>query len=633
MEYRKEIDGLRAVAILGVLFYHVKLFTLRGGYLGVDVFFVISGFLISSLLFAEAEATGTISISDFYLRRSRRILPALFVVLAATFIPIFYLISTTPAFAVYARSIPAAALFVSNIFFWQNSGYFAAEALQSPLLHTWTLGVEEQFYIVIPFVILLLAIRKNASTTKNLLVLSLLMIASFVFCRYGKRFVESYFLFYMLPARMWELLLGVVATLVTQRFKPATRISPLLCDGISLASLVVIIAAFSFYGESTNFAERSLVVVLATGLILVFSSGGQLVRLLLGSAPARFIGNISYSMYLWHWPLISIAFFLSVKHGVEESATVRLLIITATLILSTLSWKYIEKPLRAKKTWRALARPLVQYSLAVLAVCVFAFAAANNTRKPYILDNDQLPTQMTLQQLKEGQAFHLGAPGKAEQFMLIGDSHARCISRALDLVAKEQGVAGLAATYANVLPVATFRNADIDIGQEVAQSWLDIIVQKNIKNVVIACNWGALTVGKFYYTDKELPRAEVIPTFVREFSKTLQLLIGQGCDVWLVEQVPSWRYDPSLAANLNSAYQEEPQRGLRDELLSSLVKLTPSPRLHVLDPWDALVDNGKLTPVEDGKLLYFDSNHLTQDGARRLVGLFRPVVGALFPAR
>ncbi|MDR3641075.1 MAG: acyltransferase family protein [Humidesulfovibrio sp.] len=630
MEYRKEIDGLRAVAILGVLFYHLRLFVLSGGYLGVDVFFVISGFLISSLLFAEAETTGSISISNFYLRRSRRILPALFVVLSVTFIPIFFLIATTPAFAVYARSIPAAALFVSNIFFWHNSGYFAVEALQSPLLHTWTLGVEEQFYIVIPFVILLLSIRKNPRAATNIFVLSLLLALSFLFCRYGKRYVDSYFIFYMLPTRMWELLTGVVATLVVKQYKPASRLNVWACDGISLAGLAAIIAAFCYYGESTNFAERSLVVVLATALLLIFSSGGRIIRSLLGARPARFIGNISYSMYLWHWPLITIAFFLSVKYDIADSPAVKALIIAATLLLSTLSWKYTEKPLRAKKTWQALAKPLALYASSVLVVCALGFSSVTTTHKPYILDNDQLPTQMTLEQLKEGEAYHLGAPGKKEQFILIGDSHARCSSRALDILAREKGVAGLAATYSNVLPTTTFRNADIDIGQEIARSWLDLIAQKQIKNVVIACNWSALTVGKFYYNNKVLPHDEVIPTFEREFSMTLQKLFDQGCDVWLVEQVPSWRRDPVLAANLKGTYQEVPERGLRGRLFASLEQqVAQNPHLHILDPWNILVANGALASVQNGKLQYFDANHLTQDGARRLVEFFTPVLDAL----
>jgi len=628
VEYRKEIDGLRAIAILGVLFFHVRIFSLRGGYLGVDVFFVISGFLISTLLFAEAQATGTISLSDFYLRRSRRILPALFVVLSATFVPIYYLTATTPAFAEYARSIPAAALFVSNIFFWQNSGYFAVEALQSPLLHTWTLGVEEQFYIVIPFVILLLCTRLRLSSAKKIMVLFFLMVLSFLFCRYGKRFVDSYFLFYMLPTRMWELLLGVVATLVVQRYKPTSCISPRICDVISLASLAVILAAFFFYRESTLFAEKSLVVVLATGLILVFSTEGKTVRQILGAAPLRFIGNISYSMYLWHWPLITIAFFLSIKYGVEETATTKALTIAATILFSTISWNYIEKPIRSKKSWRALSMPLFLCALAVLGTSIIGLTAASNARKPFIVDNDQRPTQMTLQQLREGKAYHLGVPGKSPEFMLMGDSHARSTSQALDIIATRLGIAGLATTYSNVMPTPTMHNIDTDQGEELAKLWLGLAAERKIKKIIIVCNWSSLVAGIYSHNGKIVPHTKVIPTFLNEFTKTLQTLLDQGCEIWLMEQVPSWRHDPVLASNLNHAYFEMPDRGIRGTLLSDLVKLTPNPRLHILDPWDIFVEEGKLFPVRGGRLLYFDSDHLSQDGARLLVDFFRPVLEA-----
>lgn len=618
VEYRKEIDGLRALAILGVLFFHVGLFPLHGGYLGVDVFFVISGFLISSLLFAEAETTGTISLSDFYQRRARRILPALFTVLVVTFIPISLLISSTPAFSVYARSIPWAAVFVANIFFFFNSGYFSVEALQSPLLHTWTLGVEEQFYIIIPFVILALAARKKARAETNILALLLLWVASFIFCRYGKRWVDSNFVFYMLPTRMWELLTGVIATLVAKRFKPESRVGSKICDAVSLTSIAAIVIAFAAYRQSTNFAEKSLVVVLATALILVFSQGGRAAKAILGAGPVRFLGKISYSMYLWHWPLATIAFFLSIKYDIPNQAPLQAAVLVATLSLSMLSWKFVEQPLRKTQSWRELARPISPFVAALAVVCVVAHVEAADTRKPYILDNDQLATQMSLEQLKAGEAIHLGTPGAPEQFILLGDSHARCISRAFDILARERGQSGLAATYSNVLPLAEFWNADIDNGNRIAQAWLDLVEQKGIKNVFIACNWSALSVGKFYRNGRQLPKDEVIPAFLEDFSATLDRLLAHGCDIWLLEQVPSWKRDPALSVNLRNDYNEVPDRGLRGNLFQRLAQVRDGKHVHVIDPWELFVTGGELWPAEGNRLLYFDSNHLSQDGARRL---------------
>lgn len=631
MVYRKEIDGLRALAILGVLFFHVGLLPLRGGYLGVDVFFVISGFLISGLLFAEAETTGAISISGFYQRRCRRILPALFTVLAVTFAPISLLIADTPAFTTYARSIPAAAAFVANIFFYLNSGYFSVEALQAPLLHTWTLGVEEQFYLVIPFVILALAWRQKIRPATRILLLLLLWIASFVFCRYGKHWVDSSFVFYMLPTRMWELLTGVIATQIATRYEPANKAGTLVCDLVTLAGAAAIVMAFLVYHESTNFAEKSLLVVTATAFILIFSQQARVGRVLLGAPPVRFIGKISYSMYLWHWPLTTIAFFLSIKYGIVQQTPLRIGVIAATLLFSTLSWKFVEQPLRAKKTWRDLAWPLAPFVAAVAIVGATAHWQALDARKPYVLDNNQLSSEFSLKQLQAGQALHLGAPNAPETFALLGDSHARCSSRAFDDFARQRGMGGMAATYSNVLPTTRLWNADIDGGNRIAQAWLDLIARKGIRHVFIACNWSALSVGKFYDDGRLLSQAEVIPAFLKDFSNTLDRLLALGCDVWILEQVPSWGRDPALCVNLRNDYSETPARGLRGDLLQRLPQVRQG-RVHVIDPWSLFVANGELRPAENGRLLYFDSNHLSQDGVRRLAPCLRPFFDSLVAA-
>lgn len=620
---------MRAVAILGVFFFHLGLFPLGGGYLGVDIFFVISGFLISTLLFAEGQATGTISLSAFYLRRARRILPVLFAVLAATFVPVYLLIATSPAFHTYLGSILAAAFSVSNIFFWLHSGYFALEAVQNPLLHTWTLGLEEQFYLVIPLLIWLFSSRRWKKSVQ-LVVFIMLCMASYLVCRYGRHWADNDFLFYMLPTRMWELLIGVIASMVVERWDPASKINAKLCDVISLFCVVFLLIIFAVLGKTSYFAENALYATIAAACVIVFSMRGKMTRALLGAPPVRFIGTISYSMYLWHWPIIVITFFLCVKFDMVNSPALKILLIPVILALSVFSWRFIERPLRAKTTWRDLTGPLGVYASLVLLVVGFGWFQLHNIRSPYVPRIDFPPTTRSIEQLQRGELCHLGARNGPETFFLIGDSHANRVSSVLDAMARERGLAGVAATSPATIPTTAMSWNDSK-GTIIARDWLDLIAKKEIKNVVIACRWDLLTYEKYYSDGKLLRRNEVIPLFLRSFSATLRELLSHGCDIWIVEQVPRWNVDPVMAVNLKSGnYSERPDRGIRGKLFTNLdADVRDDPRLHMLIPWDDLVTNGALNAIQNGHLLYADTSHLTVYGAADLTRCFAPLFATL----
>src|SRR5580704_1090978 len=339
LTYRPDIDGLRAVAVLLVVAFHTGIGKFRGGFVGVDVFFVISGFLISSVILAEISA-GHFSIAAFYERRIRRIFPALVVMMFVTsFLAAKYFLPSE--LTDYAKSLLAATFSVSNFYFWRQSGYFDAPAALKPLLHTWSLAVEEQFYIVFPLFLVL--IRKLFPERLRTAVV-LFALASFVVSAYGA-FYAPVSTFYMLHTRAWELLLG---TIISLNILPDIK-SPLWRNVATIVGLGLIVAAGVFYTSTTPFPGiAALAPCVGSALIISTGrSGSSVVGRALSLKPVVFIGLISYSLYLWHWPIIvfqGVGTFL--VSGVSERV-VKLAIIVASLIAGTISWKFVEIPFRS----------------------------------------------------------------------------------------------------------------------------------------------------------------------------------------------------------------------------------------------------------------------------------------------
>lgn len=294
--YRTDIDGLRAVSIIAVLLFHVGFDGWSGGYVGVDVFFVISGFLITSLIAADID-TGTFSLGRFYERRIRRLLPATIpvVVFTALFAAAFY---TSERFFEYGQSLIAFTTYTSNWFFYSTRGYFAGADATTPLLHSWSLAVEEQFYLVFPLLLLVLARRPGV----RLRVLAGFAAVSLVYAQMLLRDGQSDLAFYSSLARIWELLAGALLALspaVTERLAPYATVLRVVGLGLILGPVVT-------YGPATVFPGAAALPPVAGTLLLLAASpmrGDPILRLL-QSAPAVYTGRISYSLYLWHWPII-----------------------------------------------------------------------------------------------------------------------------------------------------------------------------------------------------------------------------------------------------------------------------------------------------------------------------------------
>ena len=322
-KYRPDIDGLRAIAVLAVLFYHVRTGAVHGGFVGVDVFFVISGYLITGIIHNDVVA-GRFSIRRFYDRRIRRIFPALFAVLFATTVAgaAFLLPSE---FATYANSLAATTLFASNIYFAAHAGYFAPGALNTPLLHTWSLAVEEQFYLLFPIA---LALAYKYFPKRLRLTVALCCILSFVVSAYGVA-IDPQRTFFSSLARAWELLLG---SLLALNAFPQVR-SAAVKEAAATLGIVAIVACAIFYSDATPFPGISALIPTAGTALIIWSGVNTVTRVtaLLSLRPVVFVGLISYSLYLWHWPMIVFT-RLAIDHGLSKAD--KLFVICASLALA-----------------------------------------------------------------------------------------------------------------------------------------------------------------------------------------------------------------------------------------------------------------------------------------------------------
>ena len=368
-KYRADIDGLRAVAVLSVLAFHLDLTQTPGGFVGVDVFFVISGYLISSIVFSEITAS-RFSVVGFYERRIRRIFPALFGMLAVSgLFAAIYLLPTE--FVSFSKSMFAATASFSNLYFAQHSGYFNSPTSQ-PLLHTWSLAVEEQFYILFPLFLVL--VRKFFPQRLRASVVALFFVSLAASAIVVVRSPEA--AFYMPYTRAWELLLGTILSL---KMFPALR-SSLLRNLATIAGIGMIAFSVVAYTQDTVFPGLSaLVPCLGSALIIGAGEGGSsVVGALLSWRPCVFIGLISYSLYLWHWPVIVLR-HMGVIAGIGAIASQRLALLVSarrfdmlvelaiSLVLGILSWRFVERPFRSGKL-RLSGRPL--FGLAGAAIVI-----------------------------------------------------------------------------------------------------------------------------------------------------------------------------------------------------------------------------------------------------------------------
>ncbi|NJM92574.1 MAG: acyltransferase, partial [Rhodospirillaceae bacterium] len=363
-KYRPDIDGLRAVAVLPVLFYHLGISLAPGGFVGVDVFFVISGYLITSLISAEMHQ-GTYSITNFYVRRARRIFPALFFMCAVT--ALFVLLFCLPSDAKrFSSALAAATLFGSNIYFYLTADYFAAAAETQPLLHTWSLAVEEQFYIFFPLI--LLVVRRSFGRRERLIMVALALLSLGISIWLVR--ADQAGAFYLLHSRAWELLLGGLLALGV--FPPIQ--SRLLAGMLGLAGLALIAGSVLLYRENMPFPGLAALAPCIGAALLIHTGkdASLLAAQALSLGPVRFVGLISYSLYLWHWPVAVISRYVAFWYGWDPDLKLhKLAVLALSFAAAILSWHFVERPFR-QRPYRLGSTAILSASAATMALLVVA---------------------------------------------------------------------------------------------------------------------------------------------------------------------------------------------------------------------------------------------------------------------
>ncbi len=662
MKYRREIDGLRAVAVVPVILFHAGFKGFSGGFVGVDVFFVISGYLITGIIHQEIEQ-GTFSIVRFYERRVRRILPALFTVCLAC-IPFAWFWMLPKEFEAFARSLIAVNLFSSNILFWRESGYFDAAAGLKPLLHTWSLAVEEQFYLFFP--LLLLLFRKTSKTTL-LAVLIVLTIASLGLAQWATR-THPPAAFFLLPTRAWELGIGAILAMTATTWRDMdSRLAQLG----SITGIGLIAYATVAFDETVPFPGIwALVPVLGAALIIVGARPFTVVGKFLGFRPVVEIGLMSYSAYLWHQPLFAFARIRSLS---AVPPATYLALSALALVLAYLSLHFIEQPFRRKSGF--IKRQVFSYAV-YSSVFIIAFGVAVDMGRgvPGRLPPEAVPLAAWAndQNPRQDECFVGGeiykSPDKGciygsdkdPDIAIWGDSHAMALSYQLAeaLAPKHEGLRQL--TYSGCSPVVGYHRSDTtDRCPMHNAAVLNFLTsRKRPGTVILVARWSLLFEGE-RFDNREggvemgtpiygLPLGKGAnyisdPARIDEMGRlvraSIQALLASGKRVVLVYPEPEAGWDVPTYLAREVVYGIK-----RREPLSTSFDLFRERSRNAREQLDALPDNPNLVRIEpekifcntylaarcvaevDGKSLYLDDDHFDSVGASLLA---RGVVQAM----
>lgn len=631
MKYRPEIDGLRTIAVLPVILFHAGFEVFRGGFVGVDIFFVISGYLITTILLGELERDD-LSILRFYERRARRILPALFVVIAAT-LPFAWFWLTPSTFADYGASIIATVFFASNILFWRSQGYFANDAELTPLLHTWSLAVEEQYYLFFPLFLLLVWRFGRQQVLWLIIALAAL---SLVASEIGWRHAPTAN-FYLIPTRAWELLAGSICAFLS--LGRAQRSS----QGLSLLGLVLILAAIFGFDHSTPMPSLwAAIPVLGTVLLILYAAPGTWVAWALSRPLFVGIGLISYSAYLWHQPLFA---FARIRVAVEPHPLLMGGLALMSLALAYLTWRYIEQPFRRRPV-PVLASQAAVFKASLAAGLVFTMIGAAVLRLPTHLELTRpelfVSTQVDGPEARPCPGFDEIAVGTAqcslrgtgaEHVVVWGDSHAEALADGIDAVSAEQTVMVLfhhgcppALGTRRVDGLGTARNCD---SIETMPRYRDYIAAFEPAQVILVGRWtiyqqGWYRHGKLEEATHFLTREAGAVALLDAAQSTAALEAGLRATIDGFADLPVTVLGQPAELNFLTDYD----RIRRTELARDGVAAWHAPETEMLERLDGL--DGVVTlslrdimcsdvacPLRrDGLALYSDDNHLSPAAAQ-----------------
>lgn len=645
--YRRDIDGLRAVAVLLVVLFHAG-FPVSGGYVGVDIFFVISGYLITGIL-AREMSQQTFTYKAFYNRRIKRLIPALLVVFIGTIILAWNILLPEP-FKDFVTSIRYAFFGISNFYFYeQTADYFAADAGELPLLHTWSLGVEEQFYVVWP--LLMLALFGLSRYLSVRLILLLLLVSLVIFSEWMVQTIPEA-AYFMLPARAFELLMGGVVSLglLYERIKPpASALSSGLATTLGLAFITG--SAFGLEHGSHFPGFNAVWPCMGSMLILWGGSNGHAnpVQRLLSWRPVVFIGLISYSFYLWHWPPIALAHYLNVDLTPLRSS----LLVLAAGILAWISWRFVENPCRSVQ-WGFGKTFVIMILVPMIGLLLFNKQVRDGYGLPGRLSsglqgvaervtyentgNDRFKECFYGQQIVYDGVCLTGSSlekGQFPDFILLGDSHAGSAAGFFEFMAEDAGLTGLNITRTlSPFLLETEKYKNDTVLPEFRRTWSEVFeyTRGGFNGfLVLAARWSR------YMDDDNIFK----PGFAEAIDHTLNVLKQAGIPVVVFLQIPELPAHPSSGCRV-AEYLENNWINTGDRCISKggsyplskflskqshVSKLwsamaSKHPEIRFIDPKSAICDDERCLNTLQGEQIYMDPNHLSYSGARMVASRY-----------
>lgn len=652
-KYRFDIDGLRALAVLAVVLYHCGI-GLSGGFVGVDVFFVISGYLITSIISADLDR-GSFSLVSFWDRRIRRIWPASVVVTAFTLLAGWFLLVPLD----YSRTAGdafAQATMWANIRFWLRLDYFAEAIDLVPLLHMWSLAVEEQFYLLLPLILGALHRFGRRATLFAILAITLGSFVSAVVL-VPKHPMAAFFL---LPSRMWELLVGCALALVS-----LPRLGPRSIGWLEAAGLLSVVAPFFVYDKTTPFPGAAAIFpCLGTAALIAVGAQKQgLLQRFLGGEPLRSIGLASYSIYLWHWPLLA---FARQMFGLELPAVVLAGVLALTAILSWMSYRFVETPCRRLASVSGRRAVVVGSMAATMAILVASLVInrtggvpmryspetvasldADGVCRTWRYDENQLDAFKPTDALMP-----IGAArgdSTAPCFLFLGDSHGMAMSPAIDSSAREHGIAGEALLVSGWMALPGLwipgENGVFD-PVSLRHKAVDWIEHHRPRHVIICCRWSAYlakihpdTILVHRLSLEGTPSttdAEADEAFTRGVANLVEACESVGATLWFLGEVPFQPFTPWQRIN-GARLADEDGRcyGTTDRLQHAVVHRIVNDRLRFesrrafrfLDLAEPFFDDtGRSITGAAGKMWYADDDHVSPEGAEAAI---RPFIGSM----
>ncbi len=634
IKYRADIDGLRAFAILSVFIFHLNPSWLYGGFIGVDVFFVISGYLITRIIIRENQQ-GNFSFVNFYARRVKRIFPVLFFVLAV--VALMAVLSFPDiTYKTFVTTYQYASAQFSNFFFAKEVDYFAEGNELQPLLHTWSLAVEEQFYLVWPLLIFLCyKLTKTEKRNAILFVFFAVMSLSF-FTGYVLAYEAPQYAFYMFFSRAWEFCIGGIFALdliPNIKNKRANNLT-------AVFGFVLMIASFIFIREGVDFVKGAVIVpVVGAGLIIYTAQQDETwISRMLSLKPVVYIGLISYSMYLWHWPVIT--FYKEIFEIKELSYDISLILVVITVILSLISYYLVEQPARKLKLKNGIA-----LLLGALFIGLFIFSGL------WLKEQEQAKWRVVKSLDKKGMAFSMrschgrksyeavpdkctkGTKKRNPEVLLIGDSHA---GRYRDMVYAWVKAKNLTMrhVYDSHCAIAFDRKGrTLPTFWEIREKNCEVLRSHVFQELEKENHYKYIFIGKRidnFLNNENERREKNYESNLNEFIKYLQ---EKDKKVVILSQIPKLKYDPKkcfdkpflkqalMKENCNtnlkeisipfSSYPYKKEREIYDKLYEKY-------GVSTFNPWPYL----PISIEQDGKLLYDDTDHLSGYGSRYLAPYF-----------